>query len=66
MEKSNVKMEAQVIFLNMVIIYSSCKWKFVVCPFVNEETNGSYLFANGLNRLNRTCPSVCISIDEHV
>jgi hypothetical protein len=22
------------------------KWKFVVCPFVDEETNGSYRFAN--------------------
>jgi hypothetical protein len=26
--------------------------EFVVCPFVDEETNGSYLFANGLNRAN--------------
>ncbi len=23
-----------------------CKQKFVVCPFVDEETNGSYPFAN--------------------
>jgi hypothetical protein len=23
-----------------------------VCPFVDEETNGSYPFANGLNRRN--------------
>ncbi len=28
------------------------KLKFIVCPFVAEETNGSYPFANGLNRLN--------------
>ncbi len=25
---------------------------FVVCPFVDEETKGSYLLGNGLNRLN--------------
>jgi hypothetical protein len=27
--------------------------EIVVCPFVYEETNGSYPFANGLNGLNR-------------
>jgi hypothetical protein len=26
-------------------VCSSCKQKFDVCPFVNEETNGSYPFA---------------------
>ncbi len=41
-----------VIFLNPFTICSSCKWKFVVCPFVDKETNGSYLFANGLKALN--------------
>ncbi len=30
---------------------SSCKQKFVVCRFVDNETNGSYLFANRLNGL---------------
>jgi hypothetical protein len=33
---------------------SNKKWKprhFVVCQFVDEETNGRYLFANGLNGL---------------
>jgi hypothetical protein len=28
------------------------QWQFVVCSFVDEGTNRSYLFANGLNRLN--------------
>jgi hypothetical protein len=28
------------------------KPKLVVCPFVDEETNGSYPFANGLNGQN--------------
>ncbi len=41
--------DAQAIFLNP---FSSCKRKFVVCPFVGEETNGSYPFANGLNGQN--------------
>ncbi len=32
--------------------YSSFKRKFVICPFVNEQTNGSYPSANRLSRLN--------------
>jgi hypothetical protein len=32
------------------IVSSQCSQKFVVCPFIDEETNGSYPFANGLNR----------------
>ncbi len=44
---------AQVIFLKLFTVCSSCKWKFFVCPFVYEETKGRYLFANGLNTLNR-------------
>ncbi len=47
------KMEAQAIFPYIFIVCSSCKWlKFVVCPFVYEETNGSYSLANRVNRLN--------------
>jgi hypothetical protein len=26
--------------------------EFVVCPFVDEETNGNWSFANGLNGLD--------------
>jgi hypothetical protein len=47
----NRKTEAQVIFLNPCTVCSSCTRKFVICPFVDEETNGSYPFANGLNGL---------------
>ncbi len=32
------------IFLNLFTICSSCKRKFVVCPFVDKETSGSYPF----------------------
>ncbi len=39
--------EAQVTFLNPSPICSSCKRKFVVYPFVDEEINRSYQFANG-------------------
>jgi hypothetical protein len=46
------KTEIQGIFLSLFTVCSSCKRKFVLCPFVDEETNGSYPFANGLNRLN--------------
>jgi hypothetical protein len=46
-------MEAQAIFLNQFTICSFCKLKFVVCLFVYEETNRSYPFGNGLNRLSR-------------
>ncbi len=45
-------MEAQAIFLNRFTVWSSSKWKFVVCLFVSEETNGNYPFANGKHRLN--------------
>ncbi len=45
------KMKAQVIFLYPFTIYSSCKRKCVVSLFVDEETNGSYPCANGLNGL---------------
>jgi hypothetical protein len=45
------KTEALEIFLYAFTICSLCEQKFVVCLFVNEETNGSYPFANGLNGL---------------
>jgi hypothetical protein len=32
------KTEAQAIFLNPFTVRSSCKRKFIVCPFVDEET----------------------------
>ncbi len=38
------KKEAQAIFLNPFTGCSSCKRKFVVCPFFDEETNWSYPF----------------------
>jgi hypothetical protein len=38
------KTEAKVIFLNPFTIGSLCKGKIVVCLFVHEETNRSYLF----------------------
>ncbi len=38
-------------FLLSVYSLLKCKQKFVVFPFVDEETNGSYQFAHGLNRL---------------
>ncbi len=47
------KTEAQLIFLNPFTVCSSCIQKFISCPFVDEETKGSYPFANGLNGLNR-------------
>ncbi len=49
--KQKAENRSQVIFLNLVPVCSSCKRKFVVCPFVYEEKNVSYLFANGLNGL---------------
>ncbi len=30
--------EAKAIFFNSFTVCSSCKWKFVVCPFVDKET----------------------------
>jgi hypothetical protein len=47
------KIEAKAVFLNPFTVYSSCKLKFVVCLFIEKETNRSYLFVNGLNGLKR-------------
>ncbi len=55
MEKIKRKTEALVIFLHPFTICSSCKRKFVVCPFVDEEANKSYLLASRLNRLAHLC-----------
>jgi hypothetical protein len=33
------KTEAQAIFLDSFTLCSECKWKFVVCPLVDEKTN---------------------------
>ncbi len=54
MQKSKGKQttKAQMIFLNPFTVCSSHKPMFVVCPFVDEETNGRFPFANGLNGLN--------------
>ncbi len=49
------KMEDQAIFLDSFTVYSLCKRKFVVCPFVYKETKGSYPFANGLTGLAHLC-----------
>jgi hypothetical protein len=52
----NQKTEAKGIFLYPFTVCASCKLKFVICPFVDEETNKSYPFAtvlSGLNLLNR-------------
>jgi hypothetical protein len=53
--KGKRKTEAQTIFFNPFTVCSSCKLKFVACPFVYEETNGSYPFANGLHGLAHLC-----------
>jgi hypothetical protein len=53
-KKSNGKRktEAHAIILKAFTVCSLCRRKFVVCPFVDEETSGSYSFANGLNKAN--------------
>ncbi len=48
--------KAQAIFLHPFTVFSSCKQKFTVCPFVDEEIKGSYSFANGLANLRKTIP----------
>jgi hypothetical protein len=45
-------MEAQAIFFDPFTVCSSFKRKFVVCPFVAEETDGNYQFAKGPNELH--------------
>ncbi len=48
---SNGKQSPGEFFLNPFTACSSCKWKFVICPFVDKETNGSYLFVNGITSM---------------
>jgi hypothetical protein len=55
--------EAQVIFLNPFTICPSCKRKFVVCSFVDEEKNGSYPFANGLTDLPISGDQQCLLLE---
>jgi hypothetical protein len=45
------KMGSQLIFLDPFTLRSLCKWKFVIGLCVDEETNRSYTFASGINRL---------------
>jgi hypothetical protein len=54
------KMEAQVIFLYLFTICSLCKWKFIVCPLVDEETNKSYLHANSSLHAVRIIAAFCL------
>ncbi len=47
------KMEAKVNFLNLfTICHGVRKWKFVLCPFVDKETDESYSFAKEFAGLN--------------
>jgi hypothetical protein len=48
------KMEAQAVFLYLFIVCSSCKWKFVICLFVDEkQTDVIHLQTDGLKGLNK-------------
>jgi hypothetical protein len=64
------KTEAQAIFLNLFTICASPKWKFVICPFVDEEINRSYLWTKQTkqtkwtNRLNRLAHLCKIEMEE--
>jgi hypothetical protein len=46
-------MEAQENFSLIRILFAHrANGKFLLCPFVDEETDGSYPFANGVKGLN--------------
>jgi hypothetical protein len=45
-------MKAQPIFLNAFYRLLTVQMEVVVCPFVGEETNRSYLFANGPKKMD--------------
>jgi hypothetical protein len=52
--------------LNPFTVCPSHKWKFVVCPSVDEETNRSYSLANGLNGLAHLCVyAICTHPHTH-
>ncbi len=52
--KSNGQRKPQRFFLIRFTVCSSCERKFVVCLLVDEETNRSFLFANGTKRTKQT------------
>jgi hypothetical protein len=58
-EKIKWLTEAKAIFLNPLIVCSSCKRKLFVCLFVDEETKRSYLFAYGQNGLAHLWSYLC-------
>ncbi len=60
------KTEAQPFFLNLFTVCSSCKRKLVVCKFVGEETNGSYLFVRTkcTKRTKRPGPTMVLSVHK--
>jgi hypothetical protein len=55
-KKINRKTEAQVILHNLFTVCSSCKQKFVVCQFVDEETNGK------MNQTDLPRLWICVSL----
>jgi hypothetical protein len=65
--KIKQKTEARAILLKPFTVYSLCKQKFVVCLFVDKETNRSYPFCKQTKgtkrtkltkRTKQTCPSM--------
>ncbi len=50
-QTENRKWKPRQFSLTSLLFALHVNWSFI-CPFVDEETNGSYLFANGLNRQN--------------
>ncbi len=49
-------------FLNLFTVCSMWKRKFVVCLFVDKETNRSYKRIKRTKWTERSCPSLCMCI----
>jgi hypothetical protein len=63
METSKRKREPRLFSLICLSFIHHRKWKFVICPFVDEEINGSYRFSNELNGLAPLCQlpnTICV------
>jgi hypothetical protein len=52
------KTEAPSDFPQFIYCLLICKRKFVICPFVDEETNGRFFVCKQTKRTKRTCPSM--------
>ncbi len=59
------KTEAQVIFLNIFTVCSSCKWKFDICPFFLQRSKRNLSVFKQAKWTKQTKPT-CLSVNKSI